>query len=247
MDRKAAGARAPALVHRELELTAGLIRDLFTDDVDEVVIDDKDSFAEIQDYLKAVSPELRDRVKLYKGTPADLRRLRHRAADREDLRAQGVAQEGRLHLHRPHRGAGRHRREHRPLHRQEEPGRDDPPHQHRGGARDPAPAAAARHRRHHRHRLHRHGDRGQQARRARRAAHRACARTAPAPGVRGVGPGPGRDDAPARALQPARTTTPRTARTAAASARWPRPRPCSSGSSAPCGGWPRWAARSASP
>jgi ribonuclease G len=67
VDRKSAGVRAPALVHRELEMTAGLIRDLFTDEVDEVVIDDKDSFAEIQAYLKSVSPELRDRVKLYKG------------------------------------------------------------------------------------------------------------------------------------------------------------------------------------
>ncbi|MBI3539619.1 MAG: Rne/Rng family ribonuclease [Candidatus Eisenbacteria bacterium] len=67
VDRKAAGVRAPAPVHRELEMTAGLIRDLFTDEVDEVVIDDKDSFAEIQSYLKSVSPELRDRVKLYPG------------------------------------------------------------------------------------------------------------------------------------------------------------------------------------
>jgi len=67
IDRKSASVRAPALVHRELEMTAGLIRDLFTDEVDEVIIDDKESFAEIQSYLKAVSPELRDRVKLYKG------------------------------------------------------------------------------------------------------------------------------------------------------------------------------------
>ncbi len=67
IDRKASTVRAPSVVHRELELTAGLIRDLFTQDVDEVVVDDKDSFAEIQSYLKSVSPELRDRVKLYKG------------------------------------------------------------------------------------------------------------------------------------------------------------------------------------
>src|SRR5206468_3858253 len=67
IDRKSSGVRAPALVHRELEMTAGLIRDLFTDEVDEVIIDDKESFAEIQNYLKAVSPELRDRVKLYRG------------------------------------------------------------------------------------------------------------------------------------------------------------------------------------
>ncbi len=67
LDRKSASVRAPALVHRELEMTASLIRDLFTEDVDEVWIDDKDAFAEIQAYLKAVSPELRDRVQLHKG------------------------------------------------------------------------------------------------------------------------------------------------------------------------------------
>jgi ribonuclease G len=67
VDRKAASVRAPALVHRELEMTAGLIRDLFTDEVDEVVIDDKESFSETQAYLRSVSPELRERVKLYKG------------------------------------------------------------------------------------------------------------------------------------------------------------------------------------
>ncbi len=67
IDRKAVSVRAPALVHRELEMTASLIRDLFTDEVDDVVIDDKESFGETQAYLKSVSPELRDRVKLYKG------------------------------------------------------------------------------------------------------------------------------------------------------------------------------------
>src|SRR2546425_1365760 len=67
IDRKAASARAPALVHRELEMPASMIRDLFTDDVEEAVIDDKESFAEIQAYLKSVSPELRDRVSLYHG------------------------------------------------------------------------------------------------------------------------------------------------------------------------------------
>ncbi|MEO5618160.1 MAG: Rne/Rng family ribonuclease [Candidatus Eisenbacteria bacterium] len=66
IDKKTVGARAPALVHRELELTASLIRDLFSDDVEEVVIDDKESFAEIQSYLKAVAPDLRDRVKLHR-------------------------------------------------------------------------------------------------------------------------------------------------------------------------------------
>ncbi|HEV2105081.1 MAG TPA: Rne/Rng family ribonuclease [Candidatus Eisenbacteria bacterium] len=67
IEKKADGVRAPALVHRELEMTASLIRDLFTEDVEEVFVDDPDSFAEIQRYLKAVSPELADRVKPFKG------------------------------------------------------------------------------------------------------------------------------------------------------------------------------------
>jgi len=67
IEKKAQASRAPALVHRELEMTASLIRDLFTEDVEEVFIDDKDSFAEIERYLKAVSPELAERVKHFKG------------------------------------------------------------------------------------------------------------------------------------------------------------------------------------
>ena len=67
IEKKAQSVRAPALVHRELEMAASLIRDLFTEEVEEVFIDDPDSFAEIQAYLKAVSPELADRVKHYKG------------------------------------------------------------------------------------------------------------------------------------------------------------------------------------
>lgn len=67
IEKKSQGSRAPALVHRELEMTASLIRDLFTEEVEEVFIDDKGSFAEIERYLKAVSPELADRVKHYRG------------------------------------------------------------------------------------------------------------------------------------------------------------------------------------
>ena len=66
VERKASSVRAPALVHREMEMTSSLIRDLFTEDIEEVAIDDKDTFTEIQAYLKSVSPELRDRVVLYK-------------------------------------------------------------------------------------------------------------------------------------------------------------------------------------
>ncbi len=67
IEKKSSGARAPSLIHRELEMAASLIRDLFTENVEEVFIDDPDSFSEIQSYLKAVSPELSDRVKHFQG------------------------------------------------------------------------------------------------------------------------------------------------------------------------------------
>ena len=67
VERRAKTSRAPSLIHRELELTTGLIRDLFTEDVEELVIDSKDAHRDILNYLRSISPELRERVKLYKG------------------------------------------------------------------------------------------------------------------------------------------------------------------------------------
>jgi ribonuclease G len=67
VEKRAKTSRAPALIHRELELTTGLIRDLFTEDVEELIIDSKDAHRDILNYLRSISPELRERVKLYKG------------------------------------------------------------------------------------------------------------------------------------------------------------------------------------
>jgi ribonuclease G len=57
--------RAPALVHRETNLTRGLIRDLFSEKVEQVTVDAKQVYNEIQEYLKGIAPDLADRVKLY--------------------------------------------------------------------------------------------------------------------------------------------------------------------------------------
>ena len=82
-------------------------------------------------------------------------RRRQRAGARPAL--QGLAGVGRLHRHQPDRGAGRDRRQHRPLHGQEGPRGDDPQDQPGGRDRDRAPDPAARPGRHHRRGLHRHG------------------------------------------------------------------------------------------
>jgi len=57
--------RAPALVHRETSLTRGLIRDLFSEKVEQVTVDSKQVYNEILEYLKGIAPDLADRVKLY--------------------------------------------------------------------------------------------------------------------------------------------------------------------------------------
>jgi ribonuclease G len=57
--------RPPALVHRETNLTRGLIRDLFSEKVEQVTVDSKQVYNEILEYLKGIAPELADRVKLY--------------------------------------------------------------------------------------------------------------------------------------------------------------------------------------
>ncbi|MGH7567578.1 MAG: Rne/Rng family ribonuclease [Gemmatimonadales bacterium] len=63
--RKASSGRAPALLQRETSLTRGIVRDLFSDKVDSLLVDSKMLHNEIVTYLKQIDPELLARVKLY--------------------------------------------------------------------------------------------------------------------------------------------------------------------------------------
>ncbi len=67
IDKRSSQVSAPALVHREMALAEGLIRDVFTESVDRVVVDDAAVHKEIAQYLKWVAPELSNRVHIYKG------------------------------------------------------------------------------------------------------------------------------------------------------------------------------------
>ncbi len=58
--------KPPSLVYRETSLASGIIRDLFSDKVDRVVVDSKQVHGEIRRYLRDVEPDLVDRVGLYK-------------------------------------------------------------------------------------------------------------------------------------------------------------------------------------
>ncbi len=60
----------PALLYKDLTVTTSVIRDLFRDDVDKVLVDSKKLFKEIQSYVKINSPDLLNKVELYKGSKA---------------------------------------------------------------------------------------------------------------------------------------------------------------------------------
>ncbi len=58
--------RAPALIQREMGLTAGLVRDVFTADVDRLIVDSRRGYREIGGYLRSVAPELKGRVEYHR-------------------------------------------------------------------------------------------------------------------------------------------------------------------------------------
>src|SRR2546430_1461365 len=64
IQKRAKGARPPSLIHREAKLTSGIIRDVFTEKVDALIIDSREVFNEVKQYLSGVGPELLERVHL---------------------------------------------------------------------------------------------------------------------------------------------------------------------------------------
>jgi ribonuclease G len=63
--RKQQFLRAPALVHRETNVTKALVRDIFSSKVDGLTVDNKQLHNEITEYLQGIAPDLASRVKLY--------------------------------------------------------------------------------------------------------------------------------------------------------------------------------------
>jgi len=67
IQRKASSGRAPLLVHEEMKLIGGIIRDLFSDKVDAITLDDKEILNEVNQYLRNVDPDLQERVHFHEG------------------------------------------------------------------------------------------------------------------------------------------------------------------------------------
>lgn len=58
---------APVLIHKEVGLMGRLIRDIFTTNVKDLIIDSKDEYKKILSYMKATAPRFQSKVKLYDG------------------------------------------------------------------------------------------------------------------------------------------------------------------------------------
>ena len=67
LKRKTSFVRAPAVLHRETNLTRGIIRDLFSTKIENVQVDSRQVFNEISEYLKGIAPELVERIQIYEG------------------------------------------------------------------------------------------------------------------------------------------------------------------------------------
>ncbi len=61
-------AKPPGLLHRDMDMTESLIRDLFAKDYDRVLIDDPKLFKSIKTYVSRVAPDMIPQIQLYKGS-----------------------------------------------------------------------------------------------------------------------------------------------------------------------------------
>lgn len=67
---KREGAKAPHMLSSELDLVLKTARDLFTDDVDEIVIDDKHQYDRLTSFVEMFAPDRLKDIKLYSGEEA---------------------------------------------------------------------------------------------------------------------------------------------------------------------------------
>ena len=58
-------ATSPSLVYRDDKLIVRVVRDYFKEDIEEILIDDKDTFNEAKEFIEAVIPDHAEKVKFY--------------------------------------------------------------------------------------------------------------------------------------------------------------------------------------
>ncbi|MCG2724743.1 MAG: Rne/Rng family ribonuclease [Elusimicrobia bacterium] len=58
-------AHSPHVLHKDMGLTLQMARDILSDEVSIYMLDNKEEYDNVLDFVKKISPELKDRVKLY--------------------------------------------------------------------------------------------------------------------------------------------------------------------------------------
>lgn len=61
----ATNSAVPSLVYEDLDITFRSVRDLFTHDVDNLIIDDQDGYTKLHDFVKNFAPQLTNKISLY--------------------------------------------------------------------------------------------------------------------------------------------------------------------------------------
>jgi ribonuclease G len=61
-------AKPPSLLHRDLEMTESLVRDLFAKDFDRILVDDNKMYKTLKNYVSRIAPGMLPNIQLYKGS-----------------------------------------------------------------------------------------------------------------------------------------------------------------------------------
>ncbi|MCB9728106.1 MAG: Rne/Rng family ribonuclease [Deltaproteobacteria bacterium] len=65
LEERFAACKGPGLIHRERSAAMRFIRDYATGNLDEILVDDVDTYEEIRDYCAVLVPEMRSRIRFY--------------------------------------------------------------------------------------------------------------------------------------------------------------------------------------
>jgi ribonuclease G len=64
---RAATAKVPSLIYEDLDITLRSVRDLFTSDVDYLIIDNEKSYDALMNFVNTFTPKLKNKISLYRG------------------------------------------------------------------------------------------------------------------------------------------------------------------------------------
>jgi ribonuclease G len=64
---RASTGKIPSLIYEDLDITLRSVRDLFTSDVDYLIIDDEKSYDTLMNFVNTFTPKLKNKISLYRG------------------------------------------------------------------------------------------------------------------------------------------------------------------------------------